>query len=145
MSSTLPLAWFIPILPLLTGLLVGVLLISFSRTMNRLTKPVFYIVIGSLVISALISLLLYSQHVTGEILGSRISLYNYNLPLSLYLDRSTELISLAIQLAFIVLIVYSFLSSNRSKGYVRNISLLALSCSLLLTYILSSYFPKGLF
>ena len=61
-SSTL-----IPLIPLVTSLFIFILLASFKRTLNRLTKPVTALVALSLLSSALISLIDYFKKIEEEI------------------------------------------------------------------------------
>ena len=47
--------WLIPGIPIIVSVFITVLLLSFSKTMNRLTKPVSYIFIISLSFSEIIN------------------------------------------------------------------------------------------
>ena len=49
------------------ALLVLILLVSFNRTINRLTKPVSAVAVFSLLSSALISAFLYFKKIEGEV------------------------------------------------------------------------------
>ena len=55
MDEFLEYSWLIPVIPFLVASLLGILLVSFDRTMNRLSKPVFAISLGSTSLSALLS------------------------------------------------------------------------------------------
>ena len=52
------------------ALFVLILLVSFNRTINRLTKPVTFLVVFSLLSSALISSYLYLKNIEGELILS---------------------------------------------------------------------------
>ena len=43
MPTLIDLAWLIPFIPCLGAILIAILLVSFTRTMNRLSKPVAFI------------------------------------------------------------------------------------------------------
>ena len=57
----------IPLIPLVTSIFIFILLVSFNRTLNRLTKPVTALVILSLLASAFISLIDYFKKIEQEI------------------------------------------------------------------------------
>ena len=60
----------IPLIPLVTALFIFVLLVSFNRTLNRLTKPVTALVALSLLSSALISSFDYFKKIEKELVLS---------------------------------------------------------------------------
>ena len=60
----------IPLIPLVTSLFILILLASFNRTLNRLTKPVTALVALSLLSSALISSFDYFKKIEGELVLS---------------------------------------------------------------------------
>jgi len=57
----------IPFIPLVTSLFIFILLVSFNRTLNRLTKPVTALVALSLLSSALISSFDYFKKIEEEL------------------------------------------------------------------------------
>ena len=57
----------IPLIPLITSLFIFILLASFNRTLNRLTKPVTAMVVLSLLSSAFISLFDYFKKIEEEL------------------------------------------------------------------------------
>ena len=66
MTMLLDLTWLIPGLPLLASIFIAVLLLSFSKTMNRLTKPVSYFIIISLTFSEIINFILFKNNISGN-------------------------------------------------------------------------------
>jgi len=61
----------IPLIPLVTALFIFILLVSFSRTLNRLTKPVTVLVALSLLSSALISSFDYLKEIEEQLVLSK--------------------------------------------------------------------------
>jgi len=72
----------IPLIPLVTALFIFVLLVSFSRTINRLTKPVTALVALSLLSSAFISLFDYFKKIEEELVLSKFTVLEIVRPLS---------------------------------------------------------------
>ena len=60
----------IPLIPLVTSLFIFILLVSFKRTLNRLTKPVTALVALSLLSSAFISSFDYFKKIEEELVLS---------------------------------------------------------------------------
>ena len=60
----------IPLIPLVNSLFIFILLVSFNRTLNRLTKPVTAIVALSLLSSTFISSFDYFQKIEEELVLS---------------------------------------------------------------------------
>ena len=75
---------------LLSGLLILILLVSFNRTINRLTKPVSFLVGFSLLSSALISSYLYLKNIEGELFISNYLEVFESKNLALHLNSLTE-------------------------------------------------------
>ena len=65
----------IPLIPLVTALFIFVLLVSFNRTLNRLTKPVTAFVALSLLISAFISAFDYFKKIEEDLVLSKFIKY----------------------------------------------------------------------
>ena len=76
MTMMLNLTWLIPGIPLIASIFMAVLLLSFSKTMNRLTKPVSYFIIISLTCSEIINFILFKKNILGNdlIFGSNFEL-----------------------------------------------------------------------
>ena len=108
----LNLTWLIPGLPLIASVFIAVLLVSFSKTMNRLTKPVSYFIIISLTFSEIINFILLKENISGNdlIFGSN---------LELFVDRPALLFSESIGLIFLLIMLFSVAKLERRSGYVR--------------------------
>ena len=108
----LNLSWLIPGLPIIASIFVAVLLFSFNKTMNRLTKPVSYFIIISLVLSELIDFILFRKNISGNYLvfGSQFELV---------IDRSALITSELIGMIFLIIMLFSVAKLKRRSGYVR--------------------------
>ncbi len=125
MQALLKFSWLIPGAPIFGSVFVAVLLISFNRTINRLTKPISFILGACLAISFIISLLLLFNNVVGEVFSGDLNLVAFNLPLSLYLDALLEKIFSIISLLILLAIICSYYLLERKKGYVRYLLILS--------------------
>ena len=137
MPSLLQSSWLIPGTPLLGAVFIGVLLASFSRTMNRLTKPVSILMIICLFVSISLSLSLYLKHLEGNIYLLDDFLKNYKFRLGLYINSKVEITLIVSSLAMFLVTLYSYLSLERRIGYVRYIVILGTLSSLIFSMILS--------
>ena len=122
--------WLIPGLPLMASIFVGVLLLSFNKTMNRLTKPVSYFFIASLALSEIINFILFKQNVSGNEL-----LFGGNL--ELIVDRTAIIFAESAGLLFLLIMVYSFARLERRNGYVRYFIFLGFSISIIYLFSFS--------
>ena len=113
----LNLTWLIPGVPIIASIFITVLLLSFSKTMNRLTKPVSYFLIFSVALSEVIDFILLKEHVSGTKL-----LFGRNF--ELFVDRSSILFSELIGLFFLLIMLFSVAKLQRRNGYVRYFILL---------------------
>ena len=113
----LNLTWLIPGLPISASIFIALLLLSFSKTMNRLTKPVSYLIIISLIFSEIINFIFLRKDISGIelILGNS---------LQLVVDRPALLFSESIGLVFLLIMIFSFAKLKRRSGYVRYFTLL---------------------
>ncbi len=118
----LNLTWLIPGLPLIASIFIALLLLSFNKTMNRLTKPVSYFVIISLTFSEIINFILLKKDISGNtfFLGSN---------LELVIDRPALIVAESIGLIFLLIMIFSFAKSKRRSGYVRYFILLGILSS----------------
>ena len=104
--------WLIPGIPIISSVFITVLLLSFSTTMNRLTKPVSYIFIISLAFSEIINFILFKNNTVGNnlILGRKFELV---------VDKSALFFSELIGFVFLLIMLFSFAKLQRRNGYVR--------------------------
>ena len=108
----LSLTWLIPGLPIIASIIVLVLLLSFSKTMNRLTKPVSYFLISSISFSEIFDFILLKN----DISGNNILFWN---DFELVVDRSALLFAELIGLIFLLIMLFSLAKLKRRIGYVR--------------------------
>ena len=112
MAMLLNLTWLIPGLPIIASVFVALLLLSFTKTINRLTKPISYLIILSLIISEIINLILVKQNISGSDLFFRSNF-------ELIVDKPALIFSESIGLIFLLIMTYSVIKLERRSGYVR--------------------------
>ena len=108
----------IPLIPLATSLFVFVLLVSFNRTTNRLTKPVTGLISLSLLSSSFISSFYYFKGIEEELELSKFLKYFEETNLVIHLNLVNEKIIIFFSLIMTLLIGLSFYKLPRKKGYV---------------------------
>ena len=108
----LNLTWLIPGLPIIASIFIALLLLSFSKTINRLTKPVSYFLILSLIFSEVINFILFKKNISGNdfLFGSNIELV---------VDRPSLIVAESIGLIFLLIMLFSVAKLKRRSGYVR--------------------------
>ena len=130
----------IPLIPLVTSLFIFILLASFNRTLNRLTKPVTALVALSLLSSALISLFDYFKKIEEELVLSEFLKFFEEKNLVIHLNLVNEKIIIFFSLIMILIIGISFYKLPRKKGYVSlMISLGLISSSVILSILLIDF------
>ncbi len=100
------------------ALLILSLLVSFNRTINRLTKPVSALAVFSLLSSALISSFLYFKKIEGEVFLSEYLKLFGSTNLILHLNSLTEKIVIFFAVIISIVIGVLFYKLPRRKGYV---------------------------
>ena len=130
----------IPLIPLVTSLFILILLASFNRTLNRLTKPVTALVALSLLSSALISLFDYFKKIEEELVLFEFLKFFEEKNLVIHLNLVNEKIIIFFSLIMIFIIGISFYKLPRKKGYVAlMISLGLISSSVMLSILLIDF------
>jgi len=130
----------IPLIPLVTSLLIFILLVSFNRTINRLTKPVTSLVALSLLSSALISLFDYFKKIEEELVLFEFLKFFEEKNLVINLNLVNEKIIIFFSLIMILIIGISFYKLPRKKGYVSlMISLGFISSAVILSILLIDF------
>ncbi len=130
----------IPLIPLVTSLFILILLASFNRTLNRLTKPVTALVALSLLSSAFISLFDYFKKIEEELVLSEFLKFFEEKNLVIHLNLVNEKIIIFFSLIIILIIGISFYKLPRKKGYVSlMISLGLISSSVILSILLIDF------
>tara|TARA_B100000700_G_C14990706_1_gene831164 strand:+ start:1082 stop:1546 length:465 start_codon:yes stop_codon:yes gene_type:complete len=142
MPSAFEIAWLIPLMPLAGGIFIGALLISFNRTMNRLSKPVAFILISCISISALISYLILSREISEEIIKVFYINWNtiprgINIHIDFIIDKlGSIIVSFETTLFIILMIIYNKLMYRKSN-YVLFFIILSIISSIALGLSLS--------
>ena len=130
----------IPVIPFGTALFIFVLLASFNRTVNRLTKPVTALIALSLLSSASISSFYYFEKIEEELVLSKFLKYFEETNLVIHLNLVNEKIIIFFSLLVILIIGISFYKLPRKKGYVSlMISLGLISSSAILSILLIDF------
>ena len=130
----------IPLIPLVTSLFILILLASFNRTLNRLTKPVTALVALSLLSSAFISLFDYFKKIEEELVLSEFLKFFEEKNLVIHLNLVNEKIIIFFSLIMILIIGISFYKLPRKKGYVSlMISLGLISSSVMLSILIIDF------
>ena len=136
MEDYINLSILLPILPLGMTILIFILLRSFNRTINRLTKPVSVLLLVSILISTLLSLYFFLNHVSGNISLSNISSIFKSFNLEIHLNELTEKIIIILGLISSSIILYSVVKLPRQKGYVLYLVSIGFITSLLISVTL---------
>jgi len=130
----------IPLIPLITSLFIFILLVSFNRTLNRLTKPVTVLVALSLLSSVFISSFDYFKKIEEEFVLSEFLKFFEEKNLVLHLNLVNEKIIIFFSLVMISIIGISFYKLPRKKGYVSlMISIGLISSSVMLSILLIDF------
>ena len=130
----------IPLIPLLTALFIFILLVSFNRTLNRLTKPVTALVTLSLLSSAFISSFDYFKKIEEELVLSEFLKFFEEKNLVIHLNLVNEKIIIFFSLIMTLIIGLSFYKLPRKKGYVSlMISLGLISSSVMISILLIDF------
>jgi len=130
----------IPLVPLVTSLFIFILLVSFNRTLNRLTKPVTALVALSLLSSAFISSFDYFKKIEEELVLSKFIKFFEEKNFVIHLNLVNEKIIIFFTLLMILIIGISFYKLPRKKGYVSlMIGLGLISSSVMLSILLIDF------
>ena len=112
-------------------------MVSFNRTLNRLTKPVTAMVALSLLSSAFISSFDYFEKIEEELVLSELFKFFEVKNLVIHLNLVNEKIIIFFSFIVILIIGISFYKLPRKKGYVSlMISLGLISSSVMLSILL---------
>ena len=126
----------IPLIPLVTSLFIFILLVSFNRTLNRLTKPVTALVVLSLFSSAFISSIDYFQKIEKELVLSEFLKFFEETNLVIHLNLVNEKILIFFSLIMVSIVGLSFYKLPRKQGYVSFMITLGLISSAVMISIL---------
>jgi len=130
----------IPLIPLFTTLFISILLVSFNRTLNRLTKPVTALVALSLLSSTFISSFDYFKKIEKDLVLSEFLIFFEKTNLVIHLNLVNEKIIIFFSLIMILIIGLSFYKLPRKKGYVSfMISLGLISSAIMMSILLIDF------
>ena len=130
----------IPLIPLVTTLFIFILLVSFNRTLNRLTKPVTALVALSLLSSAFISSFNYFKKIEKELVLSEFLKFFEDTNLVIHLNLVNEKIIIFFLLIMTFIIGLCFYKLPRKKGYISlMISLGFISSAVILSILLIDF------
>ena len=118
MGNSINISILIPLIPLIMALFILILLVSFNRTINRLTKPVSFLVVSSLLAPTLISTYLYLKKIEGELFLSNYVKVFESKNLALHLNSLTEKIIIFFTVIMAIVIGVLYYKLPRQKGYV---------------------------
>ena len=141
MPSAAQVAWLIPVLPLVGGVITGLALISFNQEINKLKRLVAISLISLVGVAAVLSYAVLIEQVSGappiEHLFVWASAGDFILPMGYLIDPlGAVMLSLVTTIALVVM-VYSHGYMAHDKGYVRFFTYLALFSSSMLGLIVS--------
>ena len=136
MEDYINLSILLPIFPLGMTFFIFILLKLFSRTINRLTKPVSFLLLLSILIPTLLTLYFFLNHVTGNIPLSNILSIFKDFNLEIHLNELTEKITIFLGLISSSIILFSVAKLPRQSGYVLYMVSIGFITSLLISGIL---------
>ena len=130
----------IPLIPMVMAFFILILLLSFNRTINRLTKPVSALIAISLSGSAIISSFFYFKKIEGELfLSNYLKIFESINPI-LHLNLLSEKFIIFFSLIMTLVIGLCFYKLPRKKGYVSFIVGIGLiSSSIILSALLVDF------
>ena len=140
MNTLVDSAVLIPSLPILSAFLVAILLVSFNRTINRLTKPISFLLINSLLLSTLYSALLLFKHISAKSSVHPLGLLNNDYTLYFNINKSSEIFLTLIGTIALIIMTFSYIRLPRLKGYIRYLASLSFLFGILFVFILSNSF-----
>ena len=125
---------------MVAALFIFVLLASFNRTINRLTKPVSAIIALSLFSSCLISSFYYFKKIEGELFLSDVLKLFEGTNLVMHLNLFSEKLIIFFSLIMIIIIGVLFYKLPRKKGYVSlMVGIGLISSSVMLSILLMDF------
>ena len=133
MGDYINLSILLPIFPLGMTIFIFILLRSFTRTINRLTKPVSILFLVSILLTTFLSLYLLLNHVSGDIPISGILSIFKSLNLEIHLNELTEKVIIILGLISSLIILYSVSKLPRQSGYVLYMVSIGFITSLLIS------------
>lgn len=141
MATAADLAWLIPVLPLVGATIVGLGLISFSRTVSRLRRPAALLLTSTVGASTVMSLATLWEQLAGaprhEQLFDWANAGTFHLQMGYCVDPLTAVMLVVVCSIALLVMVYSHGYMAHDQGYVRFFTYLALFSSSMLGLVVS--------
>tara|TARA_Y100001978_G_scaffold32539_1_gene28320 strand:- start:187 stop:615 length:429 start_codon:yes stop_codon:yes gene_type:complete len=137
MGDYINLSIYLPLLPLGMSIFIFILLRLFNRTVNRLTKPISFLLVFSILISTFVSLFLLVNHIEGNIPFPILFTFLEKMNLEIHLNELREKIIILLGLISCSVILFSLIKLPRQRGYVLYVINIGLITSLLIFGILT--------
>ncbi len=132
MENSINFSIFLPTFPMGMAVFLFILLRLFNRTINRLTKPVSFLTLISIISSILLSLFYFSNNVEGNLDLPKYLIFFENTNLQIHLNALTEKFIILICTLSALIIIYSVIKLPRKTGYVMYIVSIGFITSLLI-------------
>ena len=132
MENSINFSIFLPMFPLGMAVFLFILLRLFNRTINRLTKPVSFLTLISIISSILLSLFYFSNNVEGDLDLPKYLIFLENTNLQIHLNALTEKFIILIGTLSALIIIFSVIKLPRKNGYVMYIVSIGFITSLLI-------------
>jgi len=132
MENSINFSIFLPTFPLGMAVFLFILLRLFNRTINRLTKPVSFLTLISIISSILLSLFYFSNNVEGDLDLPKYLIFLENTNLQIHLNVLTEKFIILIGTLSALIIIFSVIKLPRKNGYVMYILSIGFITSLLI-------------
>tara|TARA_Y100001933_G_scaffold253804_1_gene294586 strand:+ start:772 stop:1200 length:429 start_codon:yes stop_codon:yes gene_type:complete len=132
MENSINFSIFLPTFPLGMAVFLFILLRLFNRTINRLTKPVSFLTLISIISSILLSLFYFSNNVEGDLDLPKYLIFLENTNLQIHLNALTEKFIILIGTLSALIIIFSVIKLPRRNGYVMYIVSIGFITSLLI-------------
>ena len=136
MENSINLSILLPLMPFGMALFIFLLLRSFNKTINRLTKPISYLAIISILLTTSLSTFFLISHSEGNIPLSDYLYFLNNYNLEIHINQFTEKITIVVGLIFSSIILFSVFKLPRRSGYVMYVVNLNLLASLFIATLL---------
>lgn len=141
MATAADLAWLIPVLPLVGAAVVGLGLISFSRTVSRLRRPAALLLTSTVGASTVLSLATLREQIAGasphEQLFDWANAGTFHLQMGYCVDPLTAVMLVVVCGIALLVMIYSHGYMAHDQGYVRFFTYLALFSSSMLGLVVS--------
>jgi NAD(P)H-quinone oxidoreductase subunit 5 len=141
MDSIYTYAWLVPVLPLAGAMLVGLGLITFNQTTNRLRKPCAALIMTLLGGAMVLSFALLASQLSGHPAYTQMFEWaaagNFHLSMGFVVDPLTTLMLAVVTTVALLVMLYTDGYMAHDPGYVRFYAYLSLFSSSMLGLVIS--------